>query len=598
MSAGGSRRQVAPWPGTGRGRLIVVRLLGGCGYWPYGVEQLAAVCRERGIGLALLPGDDQPDAELAALSSLPPDARHRLWRYLVEGGIDNAVEFLRFTASLIGHEGVWREPRPLPHAGLYWPDGGVADIAMLRARHWREANAVAPLVFYRALVQAGNLAVIDALIEALATVGLSPLPIYVTSLKDPISAAMLRSLLAEARPDIILNATGFAVATPGAAESAGGPFAACDCPVLQVIFAGCDIGAWRDGTQGLPARDIAMNVALPEVDGRIIARAVSFKGVARRDALTEADIVAYEPEADRIEFTALLAANWARLRRTPPSERRIAIVLANYPNKDGRLGNGVGLDTPASVVGVLRALADAGYAVDGIPQDGNALIERLAAGPTNAVHRLPRRTIVETFPRSSTAISSPRCRTRRNDALPSAGARRRATRYSSPASSTAAASPFPPSAAATWRCACSRRAATTSTRLRAITTRPAAAARLSRLLCVAARRLSNARGRPLRQARQPGVAAGQGAGALRRLLPGGDAGAPAASVSVHRQRSRRGHAGEASHRGGDHRSSDAAADARRELRPDSRAGAAGRRIRRCRRRRSAPAGGSLGRDLR
>src|SRR5512147_224943 len=82
-----------------RARLIVVRLLGGRGYWPYGVEQIAATGRERAIGVAFLPGDDQPDAELAALSGLPPDAQHRLWRYLAEGGIDNAVEFLRYAAS-------------------------------------------------------------------------------------------------------------------------------------------------------------------------------------------------------------------------------------------------------------------------------------------------------------------------------------------------------------------------------------------------------------------------------------------------------------------------------------------------------------------
>jgi cobaltochelatase CobN len=383
-----------------RARLIVVRLLGGRSYWPYGVEQIAATGRERGIRVAFLPGDDQPDAELAALSGLPPDAQHRLWRYLAEGGIDNAVEFLRYAASLIGDASEWREPRPLLHAGLYWPNGGIADVATLRARCWRADAPVAALVFYRALVQAGNLAVVDALIEALAHAGLSPLPVYVTSLKDPISAALLHSLLADARSDIILNATGFAVAAPGAAESASGPFAGCDCPVLQVIFAGGDVAAWRDGTQGLPARDIAMNVALPEVDGRIIGRAVSFKGVARRDPLTEADIVTYEPEADRIGFVAELAANWVRLRRIPPSDRRIALVLANYPNKDGRIGNGVGLDTPASAIGVLHALAAAGYRVEDVPADGNTLIERLASGPTNDTRALRRRRIEETHPRS------------------------------------------------------------------------------------------------------------------------------------------------------------------------------------------------------
>src|SRR5688500_5518161 len=66
-------------------RLVVARLLGGSGYWPYGVERLVETCRAHQIPLALLPGDDKPDAELADLSSLPPAACRRLWRYLAEG---------------------------------------------------------------------------------------------------------------------------------------------------------------------------------------------------------------------------------------------------------------------------------------------------------------------------------------------------------------------------------------------------------------------------------------------------------------------------------------------------------------------------------
>jgi cobaltochelatase CobN len=380
-------------------RLVVVRLLGGRGYWPYGVEQVAAVCRERAIPVAFLPGDDQPDAELVQVSSVVPDAQYRLWRYLIEGGIDNAVEFLRYAAALTGREYRWQEPRPLLHAGLYWPGGGRQDLDALRAV-WISDAPVAAVVFYRALVQAGNLAVVDQMIDALAAAGLNALPVYVTSLKDPISAATLERLLGDAGAEIVLNATGFAVATPDGAETTVGPFAASDCPVLQVMFAGCDEVSWRDGTHGLPARDIAMNVALPEVDGRIISRAVSFKGVARRDPLTETDIVTYDPVPDRIAFVADLAANWVRLRRTPPAERRIAIVLANYPNRDGRLGNGVGLDTPASAVGLLRTLAAAGYRVEDIPADGNGLVERLAQGPTNDVRQLSQRSIAETFARA------------------------------------------------------------------------------------------------------------------------------------------------------------------------------------------------------
>jgi cobaltochelatase CobN len=167
-----------------------------------------------------------------------------------------------------------------------------------------------------------------------------------------------------------------------------------------VILSGGSVEAWQGGTRGLETRDIAMNVALPELDGRIITRAISFKAAPARDTLTQADLAFYRSVPDRINFVADLARNWARLRRTLPGERRVALILANYPHRDGRIGNGVGLDTPASAINVLRALKQAGYRVEDIPADGEALIRRLLEGPTNAARA---RNAEETFSRSDYA---------------------------------------------------------------------------------------------------------------------------------------------------------------------------------------------------
>lgn len=172
---------------VGHARLVVLRLLGGRSYWPYGLEQIAATCHARGIGLAVLPGDDQPDPDLASWSTLGPEACHRLWQYAVQGGLDNALQLLTYAASLLGYDGPWREPAPLLRAGLYWPGLAQPDLAAVQG-HWQPDRPVAALVFYRALVQAGDLAPIDALIDALATAGLNPLPIHTASLKDPIGA--------------------------------------------------------------------------------------------------------------------------------------------------------------------------------------------------------------------------------------------------------------------------------------------------------------------------------------------------------------------------------------------------------------------------
>ena len=365
-----------------KARLVIVRLLGGKSYWPYGVEQIAETCAGTGATLVLLPGDDQPDPELSAHSTVNPEAYRRLWNFLLHGGAANAGSFLAFAASLIGRRFDWREPAELPRAGIWWPGVDNPGLTDLR-KAWAKDKPVAALVFYRALVQGDNVAPVRALVEALADNGVNCLPMYCTSLKDPVSAGVIESLLAESEAGIVLNGTGFAVSTPGK-PTVDSPLNATGAPVLQVVFSGGNEKDWRAGTRGLSARDIAMNVALPEVDGRILSRAVSFKGEARFDESTQCSLVAYEPVPDRIEFVARLAASWLRLGRTPVGERRLAVILANYPNRDGRLGNGVGLDTPASVVELLRSLEGAGYGVADIPRDGDGLIERLRRGPTNA----------------------------------------------------------------------------------------------------------------------------------------------------------------------------------------------------------------------
>ena len=363
-----------------KAKLVVCRLLGGRSYWSYGVDEISNACRKALVPVAFLPGDDKADDELSAISTVDPTAHLRLWRYAIEGGIENAENALLYASSLIGREVSWREPAPLPKAGLYLEGTANPDLAELKLDPDKPTAAI---VFYRALVQAGNTAVVDEVSRQLREAGLNALPVYVSSLKDPVSAAVLETAFTEAGVDVILNGTGFAVSTPGA-ERTETPFDAADCPVLQIVFSGGNREIWEEGTKGLSARDIAMNVALPEIDGRILARAVSFKGASVRDENVQADIVTYEPMPDRCAFTAQLARNWSALRHTPAEDRCVGLVLANYPNRDGRLGNGVGLDTPAGALEVLKHLHKNDYSISHSFETGNDLIEYLSEGPTNA----------------------------------------------------------------------------------------------------------------------------------------------------------------------------------------------------------------------
>jgi len=365
-------------------RLIVVRALGGASYFHYALEALHACARRHGAQIAVLPGDDKPDAGLDGFSTLDRQDLAALFAYLTEGGDSNTGHFIGYAEALISDRPKPQAAAPLLKAGLWWPGRGA--IALQNWPGLSGSEPVVALCFYRALVQSGETAPVEAMIEAFQTEGLRVLPVFVASLKDAVCVETLRAIFAEVVPDVVVNTTGFAVSVPGA-EAPSTVLDEQGAVVLQALFSSSSRIVWEASTQGLNGRDLAMNVALPEVDGRVLTRAVSFKSAARYDATVEATLVSHAPDPGRMAFVAKLAARWARLRQLPTSERRVALVMANYPNRDGRLGNGVGLDTPAASLNVLRALRDAGYDIGDLPDDSDALMQLLMDGVTNAAVR-------------------------------------------------------------------------------------------------------------------------------------------------------------------------------------------------------------------
>jgi len=361
-------------------RAVVVDHLGGEAYWPYGIEQVVALAQRKQQTLAMFSGDLQEDPNLLARSTASAELCQQLWRYLREGGPQNAEAFLRCIAYRALDWG--REPEPpraLPAASLYHPERDMPTIADWQAR-WRQHAPVVAILFYKAHLQAANTAVFDALIDALDAQGLNPLPLAITSLKDAMSREVVQSLCARHQAALVLNTTAFAASAIDDPE----PLAlAGDAPVLQVILSGGNREDWLKDNHGLNSRDIAMHIALPEVDGRIITRAISFKGLAYRCAHTQVDVVRYQPDLERVRFLAELSRRWCRLRSLDNADKKLALILANYPMSEGRIGNGVGLDTPASVVGILSMLRDEGYRVTEFPEDGDALLKKLTEGVTN-----------------------------------------------------------------------------------------------------------------------------------------------------------------------------------------------------------------------
>ncbi|MFN5954918.1 MAG: cobaltochelatase subunit CobN [Dolichospermum sp.] len=360
-------------------QVIVLRLIGGSSYWNYGLEVIQEIGERNGTTLIIMPGDDGLDLDLISKSTIAPEIVQKIWQYFQEGGTENFLNALKFIAdTALLTEFNPPPPQPVPRVGLYeWKE------------EKKELLPIQPkvgILFYRAHYLSGNTKVIDALCNALLEKNLQPVPVFVSSLREPGVSDKLCEWFTDQNGvniSLLMNTTSFSLAQLETEIPQIELWEKLDVPVLQVILCASSIEQWESESQGLTPRDIAINVALPEVDGRIISRAVSFKTLQTRNHKLETDIVVYEPLSDRIEFVTQLAANWVRLRVKMPSERQVALILANYPNTNGRLANGVGLDSPASCVEILKALKLAGYEVGNIPETGDELIQILTSSITN-----------------------------------------------------------------------------------------------------------------------------------------------------------------------------------------------------------------------
>lgn len=359
-------------------KVILVRILGGYDRWAYGVEELSRMARAKKIALALLPGECSiRDERLAAASTVSENQLAGILSCFREGGPDN----MRLLAKLLTALAEGRtEPLPqaalMPKAGYYKPGMGIVETDDLLAGLAPDAPRL-PILFYRSMLLANDAAPIDALFEALQKRGFAPMPIFVSGLKDAEAIAFAEHAISDLKPAAILSTTAFASGTDGNGETI---FDRTGVPVFQIVVATTRREGWAEGRRGLNPADLAMHVVLPELDGRILAGAISFKA-----GESSANLV-NQPEPDRVEQVADRIAAFLRLKTAPRAERKIVVLMPDYPSAPGRTGYAVGLDVPQSVLGMLRELSVAGYNVSDIPETPRDLLDRLSV--KSATHAL------------------------------------------------------------------------------------------------------------------------------------------------------------------------------------------------------------------
>jgi cobaltochelatase CobN len=355
-------------------RVILVRILGGYEWWRYGCDRLAALARERGIKLALLPGECRDiDERLAESSTLPRAELDALLAYFREGGPSNMRALACRLAQLAGYEAESTAPAPVPRAGFYLPGRGVVDLSDVR-RERAKGAAVVPILFYRSMLLAADIAPIDALYAALREKSVAAVPVFMASLKDKESLSFVEAALDALSPALIVTATAFA---SGAEPGEQTVFDRAGIPVMQAIVATTRREAWANNQRGLAPADLAMHVVLPELDGRIHAGAIAFKAEGDSDDTLGFRGFINQPEPDRVAQLTERVTQFIRLQRTPQAERKLIILIPDYPAAAGRTGYAVGLDVPASVLAMLHDLKAAGYSVEDIPSRSAALLMAL-----------------------------------------------------------------------------------------------------------------------------------------------------------------------------------------------------------------------------
>lgn len=339
-----------------KSRFVLVRCLGGRDYWRYGLDRLAETCRRAGVKLAVMPGDDHPDLRLAAYATVSSSLCDELEAYFQAGGIDNMRRLLKRIAQEIGEtDSTPESPQAAPRAFAWAPETGIAEPETLLAG-CSDQRPLAHIIVYRSSVLAGDTQAIEALSIALHERGITPLILAVSSLKDAEAVSILRRTIKARRPDVIITTTAFS-----ARDDSSFVLDEADCPILQAIPVGSAKEAWEVSPRGLSAADLAMQIALPEFDGRIAAGPISFKAEEPADPSLCFSHRVQAPNAAAIATVADMAAAWIRLARSSRQDRRLALVLSDYPARGGRAGFAVGLDTPASTCAILNLLQDKGY---------------------------------------------------------------------------------------------------------------------------------------------------------------------------------------------------------------------------------------------
>ncbi|MFZ2472896.1 MAG: cobaltochelatase subunit CobN, partial [Methanothrix sp.] len=401
-----------------RSDLVIIRLHGGKKSLP-GVDRLIISIKKSGV-LLHIQDSSSIDPELVNESTVG-DAYKKIFQYISFGGKENLRNLLLFLANMLGDSAFpVIEPKMPSWEGIYHPAfDHVPSLQEYLDQRFLPGKLTVGLWFNISMWQAEDLETIDSIISEIEANGANAIPVFLHTRKDEqlgsggwekaakdyfmkdgrpiidvlISTLMFSLTVGSAAATSPQERDGNAITKDGAAEDRanksrsekeGSILHELGVPVLKAMlnYYGTK-EEWAASFQGLKPMDVTINVAQPEFDGMLIGVPAGFRDPAGRDPLTGASLSRFKPMKERIEKLVRLALNWARLRHTLPSDRKVSIIFHNYPPRDDQIGTAFGLDSPESVYRILCRMADERYRLDWLPENGQDLMRRILNGVTN-----------------------------------------------------------------------------------------------------------------------------------------------------------------------------------------------------------------------
>lgn len=371
--------------------IVIFSLMGGKKSLP-GFDELIKQISEKGVPVFAQSGSAEHDLELMEISTVADDIYKTVSEYISYGGRENFRNLILYLANRFAGAGYeFQDPKRPVWEGIYHPEfDHVPSLEEYMQKRYRADRLTVGIWFYHSFWQSENTAFIDEMIREAERAGANVIPVFMYSLKDEdlgtkgAEWVIENYFMRDGRPiiDVLINPLMFSISIRSCTDGTS-TLSRLGVPVIKAIITYNSLKAWQDSQWGLTPMDVTLSVAMPEFDGDLITVPVAAKEKTERDPLTGVTVTRLEPILERIQKLVRLSLNWAKLRRKPNTEKRVAIILHNYPPRDDRIGTAFGLDTPASVLNIMHVLKDAGYRIDEIPESGDDLIRDIKKHLTN-----------------------------------------------------------------------------------------------------------------------------------------------------------------------------------------------------------------------